>query len=162
MSSDDLRAVGDLLAGSDVWVVTDEIYRELYYVSTCASAVSQKAALAAFSPEGRRETALMREELGRRRDVMVHAIERELGLPYVAGAGAFYVMLDISQFGPSDQVAWSLLENKVITVPGGAFGRQGEGYLRLSFSIERAQIEEGIRRIATGLEKRGKPAEERP
>jgi aminotransferase len=201
MSSDDLRAVAGLLAGSNVWIVTDEIYRELYYgerphsiseyypntivlsglskmmsmtgwrlgwavgpeevirqitlmhqyVSTCASAVSQKAALAAFTSEGRGATALMREELGRRRDVMVGAIERELGLPYVAGEGAFYVMLDISQFGPSDKVAWALLESNVITVPGGAFGSQGEGYLRLSFSIDGAQIEEGIRRIASGL-----------
>jgi aspartate/methionine/tyrosine aminotransferase len=93
----------------------------------------------------------MREELGRRREAMLHAIERELGLPCVAGEGAFYVMLDISQFGPSDAVAWALLKSKVITVPGGAFGSQGEGYLRLSFSIESGQIEEGIRRIASGL-----------
>jgi aspartate/methionine/tyrosine aminotransferase len=201
MSSGDLRSVAGLLAGSNIWIVTDEIYRELYYgerphsiseyypntivlsglskmmsmtgwrlgwavgpeevirqitlmhqyVSTCASAVSQKAALAAFTSEGRGATALMREELGRRRDVMVGAIERELGLPYVAGEGAFYVMLDISQFGPSDKVAWALLVSKVITVPGGAFGSQGEGYLRLSFSTGGAQIEEGIRRIASGL-----------
>jgi len=39
----------------------------------------------------------------------------------------------------------------VITVPGSAFGSEGEGYLRLSFSIEPALIEEGIRRIARGL-----------
>ena len=44
-----------------------------------------------------------------------------------------------------------LLEERVITVPGSAFGSEAEGYLRLSFSIESAQIEEGIRRIAKGL-----------
>jgi aspartate/methionine/tyrosine aminotransferase len=203
MSPEDLKAVADLLSGSDAIVVADEIYRELYYaerpdsisqyypntivlsglskmmsmtgwrlgwavgpqeiihqitlmhqyVATCASAVSQRAALAAFTVEGRRATAQMRNELSRRRDTMMRAIDRELGLPYIAGDGAFYVMLDVSRFGTSDEVAWALLESKVITVPGSAFGKQGEGYLRLSFPIEAGQIEEGIRRIASGLEK---------
>jgi aspartate/methionine/tyrosine aminotransferase len=38
-------------------------------------------------------------------------------------------------------------------VPGAAFGSEGEGYLRLSFSIAPHLIEEGIRRIAAGLDK---------
>jgi aspartate/methionine/tyrosine aminotransferase len=123
------------------------------YVSTCASAVSQKAALAAFSDEGRAATVWMRDELRRRRDVMARAIDRDLRLPYVQGEGAFYIMLDVSQFGPSMDTAMGLLNEKVITVPGSAFGPEAEGYLRLSFSIGPQLIEEGIRRIATGLDK---------
>ena len=123
------------------------------YVSTCASAITQKAAVAAFSTEGRRATAAMREELARRRDVMTHALDRELGLPFVAGDGAYYVMLDVSRYGSSEQVAMRLLESKVITVPGGAFGSEGEGYLRLSYCFDRALIEEGIGRIGEGLSK---------
>ncbi|HSE97813.1 MAG TPA: pyridoxal phosphate-dependent aminotransferase, partial [Blastocatellia bacterium] len=200
---DDLRFIADRLRGTGAYVVSDEIYRDLYfeerpasisefyektivinglskmmsmtgwrlgwaagpedailhmtvmhqYISTCASAVSQKAALAAFTDEGRAETARMREELRRRRDVMAGAIERELGLPYVAGEGAFYIMLDVSRFGPSEEVAVRLLDERVITVPGSAFGSEGEGYLRLSFSISPEQIEEGIGRIRSGLKK---------
>jgi aspartate/methionine/tyrosine aminotransferase len=121
------------------------------YVSTCASAVTQKAALAAFTNEGRLATGQMRDELNRRRDVMARAIERELQLPYVQGQGAYYIMLDISRYGPSMEIAMALLDERVITVPGSAFGSEGEGFLRLSFSIEAALIEEGIRRIARGL-----------
>jgi aspartate/methionine/tyrosine aminotransferase len=203
ISSDDLRFIADSLDGANRYVVSDEIYRELYYderpasisefcektiiisglskmmsmtgwrlgwaagpeevighvtlmhqyVSTCASAVSQKAALAAFTEEGRAATALMREELRRRRDVMASAIERELRLPYVAGEGAFYIMLDISRFGLSEEIAFRLLDERVITVPGSAFGSEGEGFLRLSYSIKPEQIEEGVRRIRRGLEK---------
>ena len=198
---DDLCFIADRLGGSGIYVIADEIYRELYlnerpgsisefydktiiisglskmmsmtgwrigwavgpedvithvtvthqYVSTCASAVSQKAALAAFTAEGREATAAMRDELTRRRAVMAQAIERELGLPYIAGEGAFYIMLDVSKYGASADVAWELLDSRVITVPGSAFGSEGEGYLRLSFSIQPAMIEEGIRRIAQGL-----------
>jgi len=122
------------------------------YMSTCASAVTQKAALAAFSDEARRETAALRDELNRRGEVMARAIDRELRLPYVQGEGAYYIMLDVSRYGPSMETAKALLDERVITVPGSAFGSEGEGFLRLSFSIEAALIEEGIRRIANGLE----------
>jgi aspartate/methionine/tyrosine aminotransferase len=123
------------------------------YISSCASAVSQKAALAAFTDEGRAATQAMCAELKHRREVITRAIERELGLPYVVGEGAYYVMLDISKFGEAEEVAMRLLEERVITVPGDAFGKQGRGFLRLSFSIEPEQIEEAIRRMAKGLNK---------
>lgn len=197
----DLQFIADRLRGSDVYVIADEIYRELYfderpaslsefydktiivsglskmmsmtgwrlgwavanpeviqyvtvmhqYISSCASAISQKAGLVAFTDEGRAATKAMREELRHRRDVMAQAIERELGLPYVSGEGGFYIMLDVSQYGSAEAVAMRLLEERVITVPGDAFGAEGRGYLRLSFSIEPALIEEAISRIAGGL-----------
>lgn len=201
LTREDLQFIAARLAGSSIYVMADEIYRDFYfdeqpaslsefydktiivsglskmmsmtgwrigwavgpedaikhvtvlhqYVSTCASAITQKAAVAAFSDEGRRATAQMREELARRRDVMTRAIDRELGLPYVAGDGAYYVMLDVSRHGPSEEVAVKLLESGVITVPGGAFGTEGEGFLRLSYCFDPALIEEGIRRIGKGL-----------
>ncbi|HKA18069.1 MAG TPA: aminotransferase class I/II-fold pyridoxal phosphate-dependent enzyme, partial [Blastocatellia bacterium] len=106
------------------------------YMSTCSSAVTQKAAVVAFTDEGRRETAAMRDELNRRGEVMARAIDRELQLPYVQGEGAYYIMLDVSRYGPSMETAMALLDQGVITVPGLAFGSEGEGFLRLSFSIE--------------------------
>ena len=141
------------------WAVgSEEVIRQVtvmrQYMSTCTSAVTQKAALAAFSEEGRRETVAMRNELNRRGEVMARAIDRELKLPYVQGEGAYYIMLDVSRYGPSMDTAISLLEEGVITVPGSAFGSEGEGFLRLSFSIDASLIEEGVRRMAKGLERR--------
>ncbi|HWO00868.1 MAG TPA: aminotransferase class I/II-fold pyridoxal phosphate-dependent enzyme [Blastocatellia bacterium] len=204
LTRDDLQFIAGRLAGSNVYVLADEIYRDFYfgeqpgslsgfydktiivsglskmmsmtgwrigwavgpeeaikqitvlhqYVSTCASAITQKAAVAAFSDEGRRATVAMREELGRRRDVMTEAIDRELGLPYVAGDGAYYVMLDVSRYGSSEEVSIKLLDAKVISVPGGAFGTEAEGYLRLSYCFDPALIEEGVRRIGKALPSR--------
>jgi aspartate aminotransferase len=138
------------------WAVgPEEIIRSItvmhQYATSCASTISQKAAIAAFSPEGRQASENMRLELARRGRIMARAIERELDLPYVLGEGAFYIMLDVSRFGASEAVAMALLDDHVITGPGGAFGTEGEGYLRLSFSIEPDLVEEGIRRIANGL-----------
>jgi aspartate/methionine/tyrosine aminotransferase len=135
----------------------EEIIRSItvmhQYATSCASTISQKAAIPAFGAEGKRATDQMRVELTSRGEVMARAIERELDLPYVLGEGAFYIMLDISRFGSSEAVAMALLEDFVITAPGGAFGSESEGYLRLSFSIEPSLVEEGISRIARGLSK---------
>jgi aspartate/methionine/tyrosine aminotransferase len=202
IARDDLQFISERLKKSNAFVVSDEIYRDLFfqerpasisefyertivvaglskmmsmtgwrlgwaigneeviryitlmhqYISSCANAVSQKAATMAFSEEGRASTEAFRLELKRRGEVMVRAIERETGLPFVLGEGAYYIMLDVSRFGASEEVAWALLTEKVITVPGDAFGEEGEGFLRLSFSIDAELIEEGIRRIARGLE----------
>lgn len=122
------------------------------YISTCASVISQKAAIHAFTEEGREATARMRDELGNRRRAMLDSIESQLGLPVISGEGAFYVMLDVSRYGRSEAVATALLVERVITVPGSAFGPEGEGYLRLSFSTSPEEIEEGIKRIRAGLE----------
>jgi aspartate/methionine/tyrosine aminotransferase len=124
------------------------------YISSCVSAVTQKASVAAFTDEGRLATVSMRDELRRRRDVMARSIEREIKVPYVQGEGAYYIMLDVSQYGASMDTAMALLEDRVITVPGSAFGSEGEGFLRLSYSIDASLIEEGIRRIASGLANR--------
>jgi aspartate aminotransferase len=121
------------------------------YVTACASRITQKAGIAAFTEQGREATASMRDELRARRDLMQAAIERELGLRTLGGAGAFYVMLDVSTFGSSESVAYALLKHKVITVPGAAFGPSGEGFLRVSFSASRQHIEDGVHRIAAGL-----------
>ena len=201
LSREDLKHIAGRLAGSGVYVVSDEIYRELYfenrpasiaeyypntivlsglskmmsmtgwrlgwvvgpqevishitvmhqYTCSCASTISQKAGIAAFTREAREATEGMRNELRGRGAAMARAIEREIKLPYVLGEGAFYIMLNVASFGRSEDVAMTLLEDRVITTPGGAFGSESEGYLRLSFSIAPALIEEGILRVARGL-----------
>ena len=78
---------------------------------------------------------------------MLGLIERELGLRAVTPEGAFYTMLDVSEYGSSMKVAEAMLEEKVITVPGAAFGSEAEGFLRVSFCAELEMLEEGIRRI---------------
>ena len=66
--------------------------------------------------------------------------------------GAFYTMLDVSKYGPSMKVAEALLNEKVITVPGAAFGSESEGFLRVSFCANHETLEEGVRRIKKGLQ----------
>jgi aspartate/methionine/tyrosine aminotransferase len=44
-------------------------------------------------------------------------------------------------------------EHRVAVVPGSIFGNNGEGYVRISFAVNREILKEGIDRTRAGLEK---------
>jgi aspartate/methionine/tyrosine aminotransferase len=121
------------------------------YVTTCASAVSQKASLVAWTDEAETARAGFRETFRARRDHLFRLIDSELRLRAVTPDGAFYTMLDVSKYGPSMRVAEALLSERVVTVPGAAFGSESEGFLRVSFCADHETLEEGVQRIKRGL-----------
>ena len=121
------------------------------YVTTCASAVSQKASLVSWTDDAEAARAGFRETFRGRRDHLLRMIDSELGLRAVTPDGAFYTMLDVSKYGPSMKVAEALLNERVITVPGAAFGSESEGSLRVSFCADHDILEEGVRRIKKAL-----------
>jgi aspartate/methionine/tyrosine aminotransferase len=121
------------------------------YVVTCASAVSQKAALTAWTDEAARARAEMRRTFHERRDFLLAQINSRLSLRAVAPDGAFYTMLDTRAHGTSAEVAEKFLAARVITVPGGAFGAESEGFTRVSFCADLPALEEGVRRMAEAL-----------
>ncbi|MBD0373367.1 MAG: aminotransferase class I/II-fold pyridoxal phosphate-dependent enzyme [Pyrinomonadaceae bacterium] len=121
------------------------------YVTTCASTVSQKAALAAWTEEAEADRAKARAIFLKRRDHLLSLISNELSLRAVTPEGAFYTMMEVSTHGSSMEVAESLLEHGVITVPGGAFGQESEGTLRVSFCADLPALTEGVRRIGEAL-----------
>ena len=203
LSKKDLETICDVVREHGAYLISDEIYHELYYtterpesaaafydrtvvisglsksmsmtgwrlgwlgadekvvraalvlhgyVTTCASTVSQKASLAAWSNEAAAARAGFRETFRSRRDHLLQLVESELGLRAVTPEGAFYTMVDVSRFGPSMKVAEALLAARVITVPGAAFGSESEGFLRVSFCADHETLSEGVTRIKRGLE----------
>ena len=204
LSRDDPASIGDALRDHGAYLISDEIYRDLYYtperpgslsslyertivigglsksmsmtgwrlgwvcgeeavikatlvlhgyVTTCASAVSQKASLMAWTAEAEAARAGFRETFRARRDHLLGLIDSVLGLRAVTPEGAFYTMLDVSDYGPSMEVADALLDEKVITVPGAAFGSESEGFLRVSFCADHETLSEGIQRVKSALKK---------
>ena len=115
----------------------------------CAPTVSQYAALAAL--RGPQDcVAEMQRSLEARRALTCKALDAMSGhFSYVAPRGAFYVMAKYLFTGaPSPDVARRILEEaRVITIPGGSFGPEGEGHLRLSFGGDEAELSECFRRL---------------
>lgn len=136
------------VAADKVWM--DELLKVHDATAVCAPTVSQYAALAAM--EGPQECVDdMRRALCARRSLTCTALDAMSGyFSYVAPRGAFYVMARyLFSDADSSSVARRILEEaKVITIPGGSFGPQGEGHLRLSFGGDEQELAECFSRIA--------------
>ena len=121
------------------------------YVTTCASAISQKAALAAWSEEAAAAREHHRRTFATRRDHLLTSL-RSAGFSCVTPDGAFYTMVDVRAYGSSLDVAEAMLKTGVVTVPGNAFGSEGEGFLRCSFCADLPTLTEGVARMKTATE----------
>jgi aspartate/methionine/tyrosine aminotransferase len=204
LSRDELRAMADAVTeiAPHAYIVSDEIYRELYYtperpasisefyprtivvsglsksmrmtgwrigwlagdeevmqavlvlhgyVVTCASSISQKAALAAWTDEAAAAREEYRAIFHRRRDHLLGLLRSELGLRCVTPEGAFYTMVDVSPYGDDLTVAEAGLEQGVVTIPAAAFGDQSRGFLRISLCADEERLSEGVRRLGAAL-----------
>jgi aspartate/methionine/tyrosine aminotransferase len=83
------------------------------------------------------------------RGALLGAAER-WGVELVEPEGAFYALARLPEALAADSVAAAerlLDEQRVVTVPGRAFGESGEGWLRLSWAGPPETVEEGLRRI---------------
>lgn len=121
----------------------------------CPSTIAQQAALACFEPGSLAEYERRRQELQRRRDVVVPALNAMgLSVP-VLPDGAFYVWADASVSGLSSwDFCMDLMQNaQVALTPGRDFGPAfGERFLRLSFASSMDDLTEALARIQARLQ----------
>ncbi|MBX6352083.1 MAG: aminotransferase A [Thermoflavifilum sp.] len=127
--------------------LTAEMLKVLQYSVSCASSISQYAAVEALT-RGKDDAHAMREVYRRRRDVVLERLGA-MGLQVTKPGGAFYVFPYIGQLGLSSfEFASRLLrEGKVAVVPGDAFSPLGEGYVRISYATDDALLSEAMDRM---------------
>lgn len=201
MERDDLEAIAQVLKGTDIAVLSDEIYSELTYggkqhVSIAsvdvmqercivingfsksysmtgwrmgyacgpdpiiaqmtkihqfaimsAPTTSQYAAIEALR-NGDNDIAEMVEEYDMRRRLVVSGFNR-LGMDCFEPKGAFYCFPSVKRTGMSSEEFCEklLFSKKVAVVPGSAFGRSGEGFIRVSYCYSTEHIKEALSRI---------------
>jgi aminotransferase len=117
------------------------------YTMMCASTMGQVAALEALKGDQACVTEMV-EEYNHRRLVIVKGLS-DIGLSCFEPKGAFYAFPSIKCTGmTSEDFAERLLsEEKVAVVPGIAFGKCGEGYVRCCYATALTDIEEALRRM---------------
>lgn len=206
MEREDLEALADVLRGTNILVISDEIYSELtfggkshvsigaidgmkercvivnglsktysmtgwrmgyacgpapvmkqitkihQYAIMCAPTTAQYAAIEALR-HGDDAIRAMREEYDMRRRLMVSGFNK-LGLTCREPKGAFYAFPCIASTGlSSDEFCERLLySEKVAVVPGTAFGKSGEGFVRASYCYSPEHIREALTRIGRFLQ----------
>lgn len=123
------------------------------YGIMCSPTTAQYAAIEGLK-NGDESVRKMSNEYNRRRRILVEGF-REMGLSCFEPLGALYVFPCIKSIGmTSDEFCEKLLmEEKVLAVPGSAFGECGEGYIRACYASSTEDLIEGIRRIRKFIEK---------
>ena len=199
----DLRQVADALKDTGIYLISDEIYADLYFtldaprsasefydktvivsglskslsmtgwrlgwaassqtdvvkailtlhgfLAVCTSTISQKASLLGWTEEAEKAKKEAREIYQKRGEFLINLLQKETGLRGTTPEGAFYTMVDVSHLGDDLEIAEKFLENRVITVPGVAFGSEAKGFLRVSFCNTEERMTEGVRRMKEAL-----------
>lgn len=202
-TAEDLRQIAEVLQDTGIYLISDEIYSDLYFtgekprsasefydrtiivsglskslsmtgwrvgwaasketdvikaaltihgfLTVCTSTISQKASLLGWTEEAERAKAEAREIYQRRGEFLIDLFDKELGLKATSPEGAFYTMLDVRGLGDDFEIAERFLQNRVITVPGVAFGSEAKGFLRVSFCQPEEKMAEGVRRMKEAL-----------
>ena len=202
LTETDLQNIADVLKATGIYLISDEIYSDLYFtqrprsasefydktiivsglskslsmtgwrlgwaasrqadvaraihilhgfLTVCTSAITQKASLLGWTAEAEAAKQHAREVYKKRGEFLVELLGRELGLRATSPEGAFYTMLDVRSLGDDLEIAEKCLQNRVITVPGIAFGDEAKGFLRISFCNTEERMVEGVKRMRSAL-----------
>ncbi|HYE81412.1 MAG TPA: pyridoxal phosphate-dependent aminotransferase [Clostridia bacterium] len=135
------------------WIGADKklmgtLIRNHQYLVTCATSFAQFGALEAL--EGSQSQAQeMVAEFKRRRDLVVKSLNNIPGIKCTNPSGAFYAFANIKglQMSSMDASTFFLEKANVATVPGSAFGEEGEGYVRVSYCNSYENIQRGMEKL---------------
>ncbi len=129
-------------------VILKQMLKIHQYAIMCAPTTSQYAAVEALK-NGDKDVEEMRRSYNHRRRFLMNAF-KEMGLECFEPFGAFYVFPCIKEFGmTSEEFATRfLMEEKVATVPGTAFGKSGEGFLRISYAYSLDTLKIAMQKLA--------------
>ena len=136
-------------------VLTEAMMKIHQYTMLCAPVLSQEAAIEALRRPGE-DIRAMKSAYEKRRNFLTASF-REMGLPSHHPAGAFYGFPFVGHLGLSScDFAMRLLEEeKVAVVPGTAFGRYGEGYIRCSYATAMEDLKTAMTRMAAFVQRLG-------
>ena len=120
----------------------------------CTASFTQIAGLEAINGPQDQVDAFV-TEYQRRRDALVAGLNAIPGVRCRKPQGAFYVFPNISSFGKSsNRIADHLLEEAgVALLPGTAFGKYGEGYLRLCYANSMQNIQAAVEQLTNAFAK---------
>jgi aspartate/methionine/tyrosine aminotransferase len=120
--------------------------------TSCTASFIQIAGIAAYDGPQEESEAMM-ASFQERRDIMVEGLNKLPGVSCLSPAGAFYVFPNVTGTGIDSKVLAGrcLEEAGVAVLSGTAFGRYGDGYLRLSSANSIENINEALDRLSALL-----------
>ncbi|MDU1405281.1 MAG: pyridoxal phosphate-dependent aminotransferase [Streptococcus mitis] len=129
-------------------VFTAQLIKSHQYLVTAANTMAQHAAVEALTT-GKNDAEPMKKEYIQRRDYIIEKMTA-LGFEIIKPDGAFYIFAKIPAGYNQDSFAFlkDFAQKKAVAfIPGAAFGRYGEGYVRLSYAASMETIKEAMKRL---------------
>ena len=127
---------------------TAQLIKSHQYLVTAANTMAQHAAVEALTA-GKNDAEPMKKEYIQRRDYIIEKMT-DLGFEIIKPDGAFYIFAKIPAGYNQDSFAFlkDFAQKKAVAfIPGAAFGRYGEGYVRLSYAASMETITEAMKRL---------------
>lgn len=122
--------------------VIEEAIKVHQNCQTCATSISQYAALAAYTGDNACVTA-MREEYRIRREMLYNGL-LDCGFDFPKPDGAFYMFVPMEK-----ETFRAIIDAGVVIIPGDAFGERSAGFARFSYAASRDNIKTALERIQT-------------
>jgi aspartate aminotransferase len=119
---------------------------------SCVNTPAQYAAVAAISGS-QQAVADARAHYRSNLDAATALLDSR-GIRYLTPRGTFYLWIDVSHATGGDVADWAerfLLEQHVAVAPGSAFGRSGEGWIRVCLAAPEGELLEGLARLPLGV-----------
>ncbi len=121
---------------------------------SCTAPFTQYAGIEALTGPQDQVTKMV-AEFKKRRDLMVDGLNEIPGIKCCRPRGAFYVFPNVKEVGMDSKrfADYLLNEAGVATIDGAAFGKYGEGYLRLAYATSQENIMKALERIKSAVAK---------
>ena len=136
---------------------TAQLIKSHQYLVTSAATMAQFAAIEALSV-GKDDALPMKAEYMKRRDYIIDKMSA-LGFKIIKPDGAFYIFAKIPAGYEQDSFKFCqdfARKKAVAFIPGVAFGKYGEGYLRLSYAASMETITTAMDRLKEFMEEHAK------
>lgn len=137
-------------------VIKDMIKLHAYVIGNVTSFIQIAGITALRDKRSWEAVKNMRKTYEERRKLVLGYLSEMPHLQPFRPKGAFYVWAKIDpelDMSSEDFANWLLENAGVVVIPGTAFGKQGEGWVRISYATKKEQLIEAMERMRKALEK---------
>ncbi|MCD6372500.1 MAG: pyridoxal phosphate-dependent aminotransferase [Thermococcus sp.] len=137
-------------------VIRDMIKLHAYVIGNVASFVQIAGITALRDRRSWEAVENMKRVYDERRRLVLKYLSKMPHLTPFRPKGAFYIWVKIDReldMSSEDFADWLLENARVVVIPGTAFGKQGEGWVRISYATKKEQLIEAMERMQAALSK---------
>jgi len=137
-----------------VQVIRDMIKLHAYVIGNVTSFVQIAGITALRDKRSWEAVERMREVYDERRKLVLRYLNDMPHIQPFKPKGAFYIWVKIDpelDMSSEDFADWLLENARVVVIPGTAFGKQGEGWVRISYATKKEQLVEAMERMKAAL-----------